>query len=64
MARVRGKQGKVIEQVQQFTYPTKVILRQSVLRVAGLNSAASRLGNTAWKKRRYGGELLATLCPI
>ena len=38
-----------------------VVLRRSVLRVAGSISAAKRLGNTALKKRRSGGEPLATL---
>ena len=40
------------------------MLRLSVWRVAGPISAALRLGNTAWKKRRSSGEPLGTLCLI
>ena len=40
-----------------------MVLHRSVLRVAGLRPAAYRLGNTAWKKRRSGGEPLVTLRP-
>ena len=39
-----------------------VVLRRSVLRVAGPIPAAKRLGNTAAKKCRNGSESLATLC--
>ena len=38
-----------------------VVLRRSVGRIAGPISAAQRLGYTAPKKRRSGGEPLATL---
>ena len=38
------------------------VLRRGVQRVTRTISAAERLDNTAPKKRRYGGEPLATLC--
>ena len=37
------------------------VLRRSVLRVVGSIYAAKRMGNTAPKKRRSGGEPLVTL---
>ena len=40
------------------------VSRRSVYRVAWSISAALRLGNTAPKKHRSGGEPLARLCPI
>ena len=52
-------QGKNIKN-QIFTILT--LLRQSVYRVVGPNSTAWRMGNTAPKTRRNGGEALATMC--
>ena len=40
MARMRGKEGKIVELAQQITYPTKVVLvvySRSIALILGLN---------------------------